>query len=126
MALELVIGSMYSGKSTELMRRVKRVQSIGMRCLIINHANDTRVQGDFVQTHDGNTLAATKTDDLLLVSSLGNFSLFKLSALGTPLQVLHHEQLQNADKVSLRGNSGGITNHSNSNLFSVLSCFVVL
>jgi len=67
MSLELIFGSMYSGKSTELMRRVKRVQSIGMRCLVINHANDTRVQGDFVQTHDGNTLAATKTDDLLLV-----------------------------------------------------------
>ena len=53
MALELIIGSMYSGKSTELMRRVKRVQSIGMNCLVINHTNDTRVDGDFIQTHDG-------------------------------------------------------------------------
>ena len=68
MSLELIIGSMYSGKSTELMRRIKRVKSIGMRCLVINHSNDTRVDGDFVQTHDGSTLAAVKTKDLLLVN----------------------------------------------------------
>jgi len=68
MSLELIIGSMYSGKSTELMRRVKRVKSIGMHCLVINHSNDTRVDGEFVQTHDGSTLAAVKTDDLLLVN----------------------------------------------------------
>lgn len=68
MSLELIIGSMYSGKSTELMRRVKRVKSIGMRCLVINHSNDTRVEGDFVQSHDGSTLAAVKTNDLLLVN----------------------------------------------------------
>lgn len=67
MSLELIVGSMYSGKSTELMRRVKRVQSIGMRCLIINHTHDTRVSGDYVRTHDGQKLAATKVDDLLLV-----------------------------------------------------------
>lgn len=69
MSLELIIGSMYSGKSTELMRRVKRVKSIGMRCLVINHSNDTRVDGDFMQTHDGSTLAAVKTNDLLLVNT---------------------------------------------------------
>lgn len=70
MSLEVILGSMYSGKSTELIRRVKRVQSIGMRCLVINHAHDTRVQGDFIQTHDGKTLAAVKTDDLLLVNTV--------------------------------------------------------
>lgn len=69
MSLELIIGSMYSGKSTELLRRVKRVQSIGMRCLVINHTSDTRVDGNFVQTHDGNMLRAVKTDDLLLVNA---------------------------------------------------------
>ena len=70
MSLELIIGSMYSGKSTELLRRVKRVQSIGMRCLVINHTSDTRVDGNFVQTHDGNMLRAVKTDDLLLGLSI--------------------------------------------------------
>lgn len=67
MVLEIIMGSMYSGKSTELMRRVRRLQSIGMRCLIINHTNDTRVGGNFIQTHDGDTLAAVKTEDILLL-----------------------------------------------------------
>jgi thymidine kinase len=68
MALELIIGSMYSGKSTELMRRVARLKSIGMNCLVINHTNDTRVDGDYVQSHDGKKVAAIKTDDLLLTN----------------------------------------------------------
>lgn len=67
MSLELIMGSMYSGKSTELMRRVYRLQSIGMRCLVINHTNDTRVDGDFIQTHDGTKLSAIKTDDIIMV-----------------------------------------------------------
>jgi len=68
MALELIIGSMYSGKSTELMRQVARLKSIGMRCLVINHTNDTRVDGDYVQSHDGKKIEAIKTDDLLLTN----------------------------------------------------------
>ena len=67
MSLEVIIGSMYSGKSTELMRRVQRLKSIGMRCLVINHTNDTRVHGDFIQTHNGKKLPAVKTNDILLV-----------------------------------------------------------
>jgi thymidine kinase len=69
MALELIIGSMYSGKSTELIRRVKRLKSIGMKCLVINHTNDTRVEGGFIQTHDNEKLPATKADDILLVNT---------------------------------------------------------
>ena len=68
MTLELIIGSMYSGKSTELMRQVARLKSIGMRCLVINHTNDTRVDGDYVQSHDGEQVVAAKTDDLLLIN----------------------------------------------------------
>ena len=68
MALELIIGSMYSGKSTELMRQVARLKSIGMRCLVIYHTNDTRVDGDYVQSHDGKKIEAIKTDDLLLIN----------------------------------------------------------
>ena len=67
MSLEIVIGSMFSGKSTELLRRVKRSSSIGMKCLVINHSLDTRVNGDFVQTHCGTKISARKTDNLNLL-----------------------------------------------------------
>lgn len=67
MALHLILGSMYSGKSTELMRRVKRLKSVGVHCLVVNHSMDTRVNGEFVQTHCGDRVSARKTDDLLLM-----------------------------------------------------------
>jgi thymidine kinase len=63
MSLELIIGSMYSGKSTELMRRVNRLTSIGMKCLVVNHVNDKRTG---MQTHDGHRLHAVKTNEILL------------------------------------------------------------
>ena len=61
------MGSMFSGKTTELMRRIRRLKSIGMRCVVINHINDSRVDGAFLQTHDGFKLPAIKTSDLLLM-----------------------------------------------------------
>ena len=71
MSLQIILGCMYSGKSTELIARVKRFKSIGMRCLVINHSADTRVGGDFVQTHDKTKLNAIKTDDIMLVNTKG-------------------------------------------------------
>lgn len=53
MSLEIIIGSMYSGKTTELMRRVNRFKSIGMNCQVVNHVNDKRIG---VQTHSGHLL----------------------------------------------------------------------
>ncbi len=67
MSLHVIIGSMFSGKSTELTRRVDRLVAIGIRCLVVNHTSDTRVAGNFMQTHAGKRTAAKKTDDLLLV-----------------------------------------------------------
>lgn len=58
---------MFSGKSTELIRRARRFQSIGKRVLIINSLKDTRCQ-DTIQTHDGKTLDATKMKALKLPS----------------------------------------------------------
>lgn len=71
MALELIIGSMYSGKSTELIRRVKRFRSIGMKCCVVNHSYDTRVTGQYIQTHDGDKIKAIKSNDILLVNTKG-------------------------------------------------------
>ena len=41
--LDLIVGSMFSGKSTELIRRMQRAKSIGKACLMVNHSKDTRV-----------------------------------------------------------------------------------
>ena len=41
---------MFSGKSTELIRRIRRFQSIGKKVCVINHNSDTRTT-DKVETH---------------------------------------------------------------------------
>ena len=39
--LELIIGNMFSGKSTELIRRINRDKSINKKILIINYMDET-------------------------------------------------------------------------------------
>lgn len=53
MPLELILGCMFSGKTTELLRRVDKLTAIGKNVLVIHSELDTRVDGDVVQTHDG-------------------------------------------------------------------------
>ena len=65
MSLELIVGCMYSGKSTELLRRVNRYKSIGKRVLVVNHSLDKRYSDEPVMvTHSGETMDAIKVDDL--------------------------------------------------------------
>jgi len=51
--MDIILGCMFSGKSTEMLRRVSRYKAIGKKCLIINSALDTRSVG-FI-THGGVT-----------------------------------------------------------------------
>ena len=46
------MGPMFAGKSTELLRRMKRHEIAGSRCLRIKYAGDTRYSVDSIATHD--------------------------------------------------------------------------
>jgi len=50
--LSLIIGCMFAQKTTELLRRVRRYQSIGYQVLVANYAADTRYGKDRVASHD--------------------------------------------------------------------------
>ena len=53
MSVTVIFGSMYSGKTTELIRRISRYQSIDKRVLAVNNQLDTRYSaGDSIITHD--------------------------------------------------------------------------
>jgi len=54
--IELIIGCMWSGKSSEMLRQAKRYKSIGKNILVINHNSDTRYGENVVSTHDQNQL----------------------------------------------------------------------
>ncbi|OXB81084.1 UNVERIFIED_CONTAM: hypothetical protein H355_005014 [Colinus virginianus] len=56
--IQVIFGPMFSGKSTELMRRVRRFQLAQYRCLLVKYAKDTRYCTAGVSTHDRNTMEA--------------------------------------------------------------------
>ena len=50
--IELIIGPMFAGKSTELLRRVSRHAISGKSCLYVKYAADTRYDEACIATHD--------------------------------------------------------------------------
>ena len=57
--LQVIFGPMFSGKSTELIRRLKRYQIARYECLIIKYSKDTRYDEKNIATHDRQTLKAS-------------------------------------------------------------------
>lgn len=56
--IEVILGPMFSGKTTELIRRITRYQFAKMKCLVLKYANDVRYSKTEVATHDSRTLSA--------------------------------------------------------------------
>ncbi len=56
--LEVICGSMFSGKSEELIRRLKRQKIAQKEVIVIKPILDTRREVDFVTSHDGSKIAA--------------------------------------------------------------------
>ena len=60
--LEIVCGSMFSGKTEELMRRLKRAEYAKQKVLTIKHHIDTRKSVSCIVSHDGNQRKAHALD----------------------------------------------------------------
>ena len=51
--IEIIIGPMFSGKSSELMRKVKRYTIAQKKCLVVNYSQDNRYSTEnVIATHD--------------------------------------------------------------------------
>lgn len=50
--IEMIIGPMFAGKSTEMLRRMKRHEISGKSCLYVKYAADTRYDVTCIATHD--------------------------------------------------------------------------
>ncbi len=55
-AIEVVCGSMFSGKTEELMRRLKRAQYAKQKIQVFKPVIDNRYSSDHVQSHDANKI----------------------------------------------------------------------
>ena len=57
--IEVVCGSMFSGKTEELIRRLKRAQFAKQRVEIFKPSIDTRYDDEMVVSHDSNEIRST-------------------------------------------------------------------
>ena len=55
-SIELICGSMFSGKTEELLRRLRRAKIAGLRVEIFKPSLDTRYDVQQVVSHDQNTI----------------------------------------------------------------------
>lgn len=60
--LEVVCGSMFSGKTEELIRRLKRAQIANLKVVIYKPATDTRYDKEKVVSHDANSVPSIPID----------------------------------------------------------------
>ncbi|GFY24370.1 thymidine kinase, cytosolic [Trichonephila clavipes] len=62
--IQVIFGPMFSGKTTELIRRLKKYQIANHKCLIIKYPHDTRYSEKEISTHDKLTLDAVSVNNL--------------------------------------------------------------
>ena len=72
--IHIILGCMYSGKSTELQRIIHRMNVIQSNYLVINHSIDTRYseQGGIV-THNQTRIPCMSTNSLMEVINTKKF-----------------------------------------------------
>ena len=57
--IDIIMGSMFSGKSTEIIRLINRYKVLKKQILILNHALDNRYQESSISTHSNMSLDCT-------------------------------------------------------------------
>ena len=62
--IQLILGPMFSGKSTELIRRLKRYQVAQYKVMMVKYAKDQRYDETGIATHCGQVLPAVAAEQL--------------------------------------------------------------
>jgi len=70
-SLEVICGPMFSGKSEELIRRLRRAQIAKQNVLTCKHSLDDRFMIECIVSHDGNKLEAEAIEDVNQILQLG-------------------------------------------------------
>ncbi|CAL5428433.1 unnamed protein product [Camellia sinensis] len=83
MAIHVIVGPMFVGKTTALLRRVKYEGNNGRNVAIIKSSKDTRYAVDSVVTHDGAKFPCWALPDLLSFrQKFGDEAYAKLDVIG--------------------------------------------
>lgn len=70
--LVLILGSMFSGKTTELLRRYKRCALAGENCVAIRYYKDNRYNNNKLATHDSIMIDAVSSNGNSLLDTVKN------------------------------------------------------
>ena len=70
--IEVICGSMFSGKTEELIRRLKRVKIANLKVEIFKPAIDTRYDAVKIVSHDTNAIQSTPVDNSQKILLLAN------------------------------------------------------
>jgi thymidine kinase len=70
--LEVICGPMFSGKSEELIRRLRRAKVARKQVIAFKHRVDSRTAVEYVDSHDGSKIDAHLIDDPQLLFDLAN------------------------------------------------------
>ena len=62
--IDIIIGPMFAGKTTELIRRIRRYEVANKSCLLVKYDRDLRYGTDLISTHDNQGLKAISTETL--------------------------------------------------------------
>ena len=65
--LEIVLGPMFSGKTSKLIEVYKQYSFCDIRVLVINHAEDTRYSETMMNTHDQVSITCIQSETILSV-----------------------------------------------------------
>lgn len=66
--IELILGPMFSGKTTDLLRKYEVFQNARLNVLLIKHKGDNRYSEECVATHNGEKIKAVKAEKLFDLS----------------------------------------------------------
>ena len=98
--IEVICGSMFSGKTEELIRRLKRVKIANLKVEIFKPAIDTRYDEMQVVSHDSNAILSTPIDNPQTILLLAN----DVDVVGIDeAQFFNTEIVSVCQKLALRG-----------------------
>lgn len=105
--IEVICGSMFSGKTEELIRRMKRAQFAKQRVEIFKSSIDTRYSEENVVSHDQNTIRSPPIDSsgniLLLASDIDVVGIDEAQFLDDGLMDVCNQLANNGVRVIVAG-----------------------
>jgi thymidine kinase len=98
--IEVISGSMFSGKTEELIRRLKRAKIANLKVEIFKPAMDTRYHDQDIVSHDENAIQSTPIDNSQTILLLAS----DVDVVGVDEAQFFDDQLpQVCDQLALRG-----------------------